>query len=107
MNAPDIRTIILINLLTDFVCVLLMFNLWMQNRRRYQGLTYWLFDFILQALAIVLIFLRGIIPDWTSLILSSSFIITGAWLGFIGLQDRKSTRLNSSHLKLSRMPSSA
>ena len=25
----------------------------------------------------------------------------------LGLQDRKSTRLNSSHLKLSRMPSSA
>ena len=35
------------------------------------------------------------------------------WLGFIGVciavivRDRKSTRLNSSHLRLSRMPSSA
>ena len=29
------------------------------------------------------------------------------WLGCHQCQDRKSTRLNSSHLKLSRMPSSA
>lgn len=86
MNAPDIRTIILINLLTDFVCVLLMFNLWIQNRRRYHGLTFWLFDFILQTLALGFIFLRGIVPDWISLLLANSFIIIGALLGFIGLK---------------------
>ena len=33
--------------------------------------------------------------------------VEGAVLAMVHLEDRKSTRLNSSHLKLSRMPSSA
>ena len=34
-------------------------------------------------------------------------VVTGAVVAVIGLKDRKSTRLNSSHIPLSRMPSSA
>ena len=45
---------------------------------------------------------------WLSLQASSSFNAPNPLLGnFLEFLDRKSTRLNSSHLKLSRMPSSA
>ena len=47
----------------------------------------------------------GRINIWTSL--PDSFASAANYLNKAGWQDRKSTRLNSSHLRLSRMPSSA
>ena len=39
--------------------------------------------------------------------MSAAAVITPMLVTFLGIEDRKSTRLNSSHRSLSRMPSSA
>jgi PAS domain S-box-containing protein len=44
------------------------------------------FDFIFQAVALVLIVLRGAIPDWMSIVLANTMVIMGAILGFQGFE---------------------
>ena len=46
-------------------------------------------------------------PDGVSLVHVAFFTTWGAWNLYYYPQDRKSTRLNSSHSSVSRMPSSA
>ena len=57
------------------------------------------------------ILICGVIFQFSLIWLSGSKVLytTGLWIGIAisVFLDRKSTRLNSSHLKLSRMPSSA
>jgi PAS domain S-box-containing protein len=47
---------------------------------------YWLADFILQFLAILLIALRGILPDWVSTLFGVPMILVGALLLYMGLE---------------------
>jgi PAS domain S-box-containing protein len=75
-----------------------MILLWRQNRDRFAGTTFWVVDFAFQAAALLLIILRGAIPDWISMTLSNTLIITGALLGFIGLErfiDRKGRQIHN------------
>ncbi|MBU3914180.1 PAS domain S-box protein, partial [bacterium] len=82
----DIRTIVFSYVVTNIICVLFIVLLWRQSRDRFAGLDLLAFDFILQTVALVLIVLRGAIPDWMSIVLSNTMIITGALLGFLGYE---------------------
>ena len=66
---------------------------------------------VISGIAVVLSLL-GVQPlpfdmAWIAIVLCGVPIILEAVIGLVTALDRKSTRLNSSHLKLSRMPSSA
>jgi PAS domain S-box-containing protein len=78
------RTIVFSYLITDIICVWFVVQLWRQNRNRFAGTAFWVFDFIFQAAALFLIVMRGTIPDWTSMVLSNTLVIVGAILGFVG-----------------------
>jgi diguanylate cyclase (GGDEF)-like protein/PAS domain S-box-containing protein len=86
MNILDMRTIIVLSVITNMICALFIAQLWLQNRRRFAGMAFWVLDFVFQALALVLIVLRGAIPDWMSMVLSNTLVIAGAILGFMGLE---------------------
>jgi PAS domain S-box-containing protein len=86
MNFLDIRTIILSYVITDLICVWFVVLLWRQNRNRFAGTAFWAIDFVLQAAALILIVLRGAIPDWISMVLSNTLVVAGAILGFMGLE---------------------
>lgn len=81
----DIRTVLFSYLLTCLACVVVYMLLWMQNRRRFEGMTFWLFSFICQALVLILLISRGLIPDWVSVVLANILILLGAFLGYAGL----------------------
>ncbi|MEE9914170.1 MAG: PAS domain S-box protein [Deltaproteobacteria bacterium] len=85
MTFLDMRTIIFSYALTAVVCVLVITLLWLQNRKRFQGSTFWVVDFLCQTAALFLIILRGNIPDWASIVLANSLVLIGAFLGYIGL----------------------
>ncbi|HLZ19048.1 MAG TPA: PAS domain S-box protein, partial [Smithellaceae bacterium] len=85
MNILDIRTIMIGYVLTNLVCLLVMSLLWRQSRGRIAGTAFWLIDYAFQATALLLIVMRGAIPDWMSIVLSHTLILTGAMLGYIGL----------------------
>lgn len=86
MQFLDFRTVLISYLITNVICVVVMYTLWRQNRVHSKGLNYWLADFVMQLVALVLISLRGVIPDAVSMISGVSLIIAGTHLLYIGLE---------------------
>jgi hypothetical protein len=86
MSFLDVRTVIFSQLITDVVCTAVLALLWWQNRKRFVGIFFWVGDFIFQTLAVLLIGLRGAIPDWLSLGVPTPLIIAGSLMGLWGLQ---------------------
>lgn len=86
MNFLDIRTVMFSHLITDAICTAVMTFLWLQYRKRYPGMFFWVLDFIFQTTAALLIILRGSIPDWMSMGLSNTLVIAGALMGYLGLE---------------------
>ena len=82
----DLRTLMLMNLITNLVALVVMGILWAQYRNRYQGLGYWLVNMGFQALSIILFVLRGRVPDFASIVLANLSVQIGAWLILVGLQ---------------------
>lgn len=86
MQFLDFRTVLISYMITNVICVVVMYTLWRQNRGHSKGLNYWLADFVMQLVALVLISLRGVIPDAVSMISGGSLIIAGTHLLYIGLE---------------------
>lgn len=82
----DMRTIIFTMVMTTFVCTLVMVQLWKQNHKRLDGITYWVLDFSFQTIAVLLIVARGSIPDWISIDLANTLSMVGIYLGLFGLE---------------------
>jgi len=86
MNLLDMRTIVFSYVVTNIICVWFVLLLWRQSRDRFAGIAFLVIDFIFQTAALILIVLRGAVPDWISMILSNTLVVTGAILGFMGLE---------------------
>lgn len=82
----DMRTLIFTNVVSALVALIIVFSLWRQSRNRFSGLGYLAVDFALQTVAVLLISLRGRIPDGISMVLANSLVIAGAILGLMGLE---------------------
>jgi len=82
----DMRSVIVSGILTDAICAFVGVVLWRQNRTRFKGLLFWVADYALQMTGLLLIVLRGIIPEWLSIIPSNLFVVVGALLGLWGLE---------------------
>ena len=85
MDFLDMRTIIFSNILTDFISTLVIILLWLQNRNRLKGTIYFVIDFSFQSVALILIVLRGQIPDFLSIVVSNTLVVAGMILGLIGI----------------------
>jgi PAS domain S-box-containing protein len=86
MNFLDVRTIVFSHLVTDLVCLAVLVSLWVQNRRRFAGTSLWVADFLFQTAGMVLLVLRGAIPDGMSIGLSNPLVFAGALAGYMGLE---------------------
>jgi diguanylate cyclase (GGDEF)-like protein/PAS domain S-box-containing protein len=98
MNILDMKTLVLNQILTYVVCMIVVGLLWQQNRQRFSGIGLWLTCFIMQTISIVLIALRGVIPNWLSIVGGGSMIPMGATiLLYIGLEQFFSLRSRQFH----------
>ena len=98
MSFLDLKTVVLSGLALDIVCTLVLTALWRYNRTKFDGLGIWSLDFALQTAGLCLILLRGVLPDWLTIFVSNGLIVTGAWLGLLGLEKfvgRKGSRLHN------------
>jgi PAS domain S-box-containing protein len=86
MNFLDVRTVMFSQLITDALGAIVLAVLWLQNRKRYTGMFFWVVDFIFQTTAVLLIMLRGSLPAWLSMALGSALVIAGALVGYLGLE---------------------
>jgi len=90
----DIRTILFTMVVTNLVCTLVLLLLWRLNFKRLGGIGCWVADFALQTLAVVLIVLRGKIPDWISIDFANTISIYGIYLGLRGLEKFFQLKIN-------------
>jgi PAS domain S-box-containing protein len=93
----DMHTILFTMVVTNLVCTLVMLLLWQQNHKRLDGITYWVANFTLQTVAIVLIVLRGMIPDWLSIDFANILSMVGIYLGLRGLESFFKLKSNQVH----------
>ncbi len=82
----DMRTVILGNVLNAVICFLVIAVLWLQSRDRFDGTGLWAWDYFLQVPALLLIALRGTLPDWASITLANTLAVIGTVLGYVGLE---------------------
>lgn len=85
MTGIDIRTIFLNYTLVNIVSVLIIIILWFQLRKRFEGIHYFIIDFVLQISNLLLIFLRDQIPDFLSMSVANTLSLLGTFMGLIGL----------------------
>jgi PAS domain S-box-containing protein len=82
----DLRTIYFSYALTSIVSLIVVVLLWKQSRGRFEGSLFWVIDFALLVICLLLISFRGEIPDFFSMVVSNTLAITGAFMGLIGLE---------------------
>jgi len=81
----DMRTLLSGYLLSSGICALVLAILWRQNRGQ-PGMGFWLADFTLQFVGLLLVVLRGAIPDFFSMVVANLCIVGGTLLLLIGLE---------------------
>jgi len=96
MINPDMKELIFSFLIADVTITLFMILLSLHNRKKYRGLDAWVAAFILQNLAVILIVIRGLVPDWISIVLSNAMIVAGLIAGLKGMASFTGVRLNQS-----------
>ncbi|MGE0021895.1 MAG: ATP-binding protein [Draconibacterium sp.] len=94
MNTLDIKTLYITYTLVNSVGLLMMFILWKQSRKRFEGTHFFVLDFLFQIVCLTLIFLRGQIPDFFSMVISITLSVTGTFMGLIGLSKFTGKKIN-------------
>ena len=93
----DMRTVIFSYAISNAICVIVMALLWLRNRRRFEGLGFWLADFAMQFAGVLLVALRGVLPDFASVVAANAFIIGGTILLLMGLERFAGKRTSHVH----------
>ncbi len=86
MNSIDMRTVVLSYIISNGISIVVITSLWLQDRKRFAGPGFWLGNAILQFLGLLLIALRGILPNLISVTFSNTFVVGGIILLYIGLE---------------------
>lgn len=82
----DIRTIVVISSAVSLVSLVVIIMLWRQARGRFAGTHYWVWDYLFQAVSMLLIAMRGNISDWFSMVLANAFIAGALLVMYEGLR---------------------
>lgn len=82
----DIRTILLLNFFIDFISVGALAIIWVQYRKRFAGISFWLINWILHTFSIGFILLRGILPGFITIMVANILILTGELFILHGLE---------------------
>jgi len=97
MTNPDMRTIVFSFLIADVTITMFMVLFAAQGSGRFRGIYFWVAAFLLQNIGIILIQLRGAVPDWSSIVLSNTMIIAGMLAGFKGMCRFLEVKYNQFH----------
>jgi PAS domain S-box-containing protein len=84
--ALEVRTVFTSSIILTTLCVFVTISLWARNRKRSPEIILWLINAIMQDVALVLFALRGVIPDFVSIIVANGLVIGGTMLLYVGLE---------------------
>jgi diguanylate cyclase (GGDEF)-like protein/PAS domain S-box-containing protein len=82
----DVKTVFTGSVVTSALCVVVLASLWIQNRRRSPEIVLWLIDASAYFVALVLIMMRGVAPDFLSIVVANVLIVGGAVILLEGLR---------------------
>lgn len=85
MTLLDVKTLFVVYVVITAICFIVMFSLWIQNRRHYPEILLWLIDYAMQFVALILILLRNTAPDLVSIVFANFLIIYGIIILYKGL----------------------
>jgi diguanylate cyclase (GGDEF)-like protein len=94
----DMKTVLIGYVLSSAICLAAMAPVWAANRKRAPAIDYWLADYVLQFVALSLITLRGVVPDFVSMVIANTLVVGGTVLLLFGLQrylDREGARVHN------------
>lgn len=81
----DIRTIFISYAVSNAISLLVVIYLWHENKKNAPAITYWLVDYICQFFGLIIVLLRGSIPEIASVMISSGLIMGGTFVLLYGL----------------------
>ena len=82
----DMKTVFFSYVITDVMCTVFLVFLWFRNRHRFAGLSLWVVHYVMQVASLLLILMRGMAPDFLSIVAANSLIIGGLLALFMGLE---------------------
>ena len=75
INVLDMRTLLAGNVVCLLICVVFMAMAWRHSRHRFPATVYWLRSLVMVSAGTLLISLRGVIPDFLSIMLPAALIV--------------------------------
>ena len=84
--AFDIRTLIILNFIITIINAGSIAIIWLQYRKRFIGISFWLASTILHTVGLSLIVMRLQIPEFVAIVIANALLLTGAVLLLIGLE---------------------
>ncbi len=97
MNILDMKTVLFSFVISNAICAVVMSSLWLQYRRRITATGFWLAGLIVAFLSMLLLALRGTIPDFLSIVIANGLIITGFILIGTGVERYAGQTLSQRH----------
>ena len=82
----DMKTITLFCFIANAMNNGLMYIIWRMYRKHFRGLSFLFTDMCLQTLGSLFLLLRGVLPDFVSIVLTNLFSVFGLICLFIGLE---------------------
>ncbi len=82
----DIKTIALFYFIANAMNNGLVYIIWRMYRKHFRGLSFIFLDMCLQTLGSLFLLLRGVLPDFVSIVLTNLFSVLGLICLFIGLE---------------------
>jgi diguanylate cyclase (GGDEF)-like protein/PAS domain S-box-containing protein len=86
MDLLNMRMVVISFVISNTMCVLISAIIWLQNRKHFAGLGFWLTGALMQFFGLLLIALRGVAPDFLSLTVGNTLLIGGVMVLTTGLR---------------------
>ena len=83
----NVKIALVSHCISNILVTMVIFFLWKQNRKRFNGVANWMICFLMQAVGMSFILMRNVIPDFISIVVSNTFIVTGSVLLYFGFAD--------------------
>lgn len=83
----DMRTLMITYVINSLLNSLVMIIYWRQNRKYFQGISKWTLALVLQTLGFLLLSLRGLLPDFVTIVVSNVIIVVAAFIIYLGFAE--------------------
>ena len=94
----DMRTLMITFVINSFINTLVMFVYWKQNRVYFKGIFWWVLALSLQTIGFLLLGIRGLLPDFITIVVSNTLIVYASFLLYMGLKSLVDVKTKDYHI---------